>query len=181
MYLGTLFQTDVLRRCLSSHPNIPLNTICYGIGRLSECPCAQYQFALLVALRKEIAVRTKRDSRLCLVLQNQTLYPILSHAHFVFVKFCKNLGSCVNILCVGCCDVALVTSVWESINLVWTSSVYIRLNVCLFVPLFNHFVRCLCHPQVGETLIYDPILVEEELLVAEKLGFSRIQQNEVCL
>ena len=84
-------------------------------------------------------------------------------------------------VCVGCYDVALVTSVWESINLVWTSSVYIRLNVCLFVPLFNHFVKCLYHPQVGETLIYDPILVEEELLVAEKLGFSRIQQNEVCL
>ena len=53
--------------------------------------------------------------------------------------------------------------------------VYVRLN------FFNHLLRCLCHPQVGETLIYDPILVEEELLVAEKLGFSRIQRNEVYL
>jgi hypothetical protein len=52
----SLLQTNVLQRCSSSSPGLPLDVVCYGIGRLSECVCAQYQLSLLIALKDHMKV-----------------------------------------------------------------------------------------------------------------------------
>ena len=52
---GTMLQCELLQKCKQTETLF--DVVCYGLGRLSSCSSAQYQFAALTALTQDWKVR----------------------------------------------------------------------------------------------------------------------------
>ena len=50
-----MLQCELLQKCKQTET--PFDVVCYGLGRLSSCSSAQYQFAALTALTQDWKVR----------------------------------------------------------------------------------------------------------------------------